>query len=81
MNKNYMVEMFEQHERNISIKKMNPGMSYPEYGSDASVSEQKLADEDSEKTEVRTQTFYYTTASTFTATFPSSLLHHDLTFQ
>ena len=43
--------MFEQHERNISIKKINPGMSYPEYGSDASESEQKSADEDSEKTE------------------------------
>ena len=57
VNKNYMVEMFEQHERNISIKKINPGMSYPEYGSDASVSEQKLAEEDSEKTEVHTQTF------------------------
>ena len=54
--------------------KMNSGMSYPEYGSDASVSEQKLAEEDSEKTEVHTHTFL---TSTFTATFPSSLLHHD----
>ena len=56
--------------------KMNSGMSYPEYGSDASVSEQKLADEDSEKTEVRTQTFYYTPASTFPATLIFPLVYY-----